>query len=86
MPAVLARDIVPSGQILHHRRLLESAEKRASVHVFAHRQALEDQQRRRDIEHAGAVEQFVLLQSGSANHQDPEVAVLGGGAGRNRRE
>ena len=76
MQAGLARHIIPTRDRLDPRRIAKRFENRPTVHVLAHRQAKQREQRRRDVEQIDAVQQLVVFDARPGHHQDAKVAVL----------
>jgi hypothetical protein len=61
MHATFARHLFPAWNALHLWRLFESLRQDPAVHVLAHRQTKQRQDRRRDVEQRGPVDPLVFL-------------------------
>jgi hypothetical protein len=73
---------VPTRDVADIRRPLEGVEQGLAVHVLAHRQAEQGEDRGRDVSQVGAVDQAVALDAGAGQQNHAEVAVLDRGGRR----
>ena len=86
MAPILARHIFPARNGPCLRRLLEGPHQHFAIHVGAYRQTEQREQRGRNVQHAGAVQQFVLPEAWPGHYQNAEIAVFDGRSGWNQRD
>ena len=76
MTAVLADDRFPAFNRLGSGRIVKGVHQRLTIHVTSGRQAEVVQDRRGDVENAGSIDALAGADTGSAEGEDPEIAML----------
>ena len=84
--AALPLDLLPTGDPLGRRRLLEGREHRPSVHVVGHRQAEKREHGGCNVQQARPVDSLVVLDARPPHADHAELAMTDRRAGRLLRD